>query len=55
MRDIAVITCESCKGTSRKKVRAYAVLNLILKVKVATVWLCDACAFPLLYIQAKEA
>lgn len=49
------ITCEVCKGKTKKKVRRYTLFNTILKVKVATLWLCDACVFPLLYTQAKEA
>jgi len=55
MKKVPGITCEVCKGKSKKKVRRYAVFNVILKVKVATLWLCDACVFPLLYTQAKEA
>lgn len=45
--------CQECGGKSKKKVRQYRLINLILNMRVASLWLCDSCVFPLLYEQAK--
>jgi len=45
--------CESCNGKRHQKTREYSVWNVPLKQVVARLVLCDLCAFPLLFTQAK--
>jgi len=39
--------CQKCEGKSRKKTRPYFLNDV-------AIWLCDSCAFPLLYAQLKQ-